>query len=94
MSTTTIRMPEDLRQRINRVAKRIGTTPHALILNAVAEKAEQEERRAAFEQLADERYAEIIASGETIPWAAMKSCLEARLSGAIVPMPAPQKSGD
>jgi len=93
MSTTTIRMPEDLKQRINNAAKRTGTSPHALILKAVAEKAEQEERRAAFERLAEERYADIVASGETIPWEAMKDCLESRLAGVTTATPVPRKLG-
>ncbi|MBD1401270.1 CopG family ribbon-helix-helix protein [Pelovirga terrestris] len=93
MPTTTIRMPEALKQRITNAAKRTGTTPHALILKAVVEKAEQEERRAAFEQLADERYAAIVANGETIPWEAMKDCLESRLSGVATATPAPRKLG-
>lgn len=80
MPTTTIRLPEDLKARIAVAAKRAGTTPHGFILEAVAEKTEQEERRADFNEVADKRYASIIATGKTIPWAEMRRYLEARLA--------------
>ena len=43
MSTTTIRLPQDLKERITRAAERAGTTVHSFILEAIAEQAEQEE---------------------------------------------------
>jgi predicted transcriptional regulator len=72
MSTTTIRLPEALKARIAAAARRAGTTPHSFILEAIAEKAEQEERRADFNQIAEERYARIVATGKTIPWGEMR----------------------
>ncbi len=91
MPTTTIRMSDELKQRITNAAKRIGTTPHALILKAVAEKAEQEELRSAFEDLANERYEEIVATGQAVSWDAMKACLESRMSGEKALAPPPRK---
>lgn len=44
MSTTTLRLPDDLRARIAQAAKRAGITPHLFMLEAVAEKTEQAER--------------------------------------------------
>ena len=44
MSTTTIRLPEDLKERVSQAADRAGTTAHGFILEAIAEKAEREER--------------------------------------------------
>jgi predicted transcriptional regulator len=81
MSTTTIRLPQDLKERIARAAERSGTTAHSFILEAIAEKAEQEERRAEFEDTAERRYAEIVASGKTVPWNEMRRYLERRLTG-------------
>lgn len=45
MSTTTIRLPDDLKTRIAAAAVRTGTTSHNFILEAIAEKADQEEMR-------------------------------------------------
>src|SRR3546814_4125412 len=40
MSTTTIRLPDELKARIAEAAKRAGTTSHNFILEAIAEKAD------------------------------------------------------
>lgn len=81
MSTTTIRIPENLKARVAAAAQRSGTTAHGFILEAIAEKAEQAERRAAFYELADKRYARMLATGKTIPWTAMRRFLELRIAG-------------
>lgn len=91
MPTTTIRLPEDLKARVALAAERAGTTSHNFILQAIAEKTEQEEQRAAFNEEAERRYAEIVASGITIPWSEMRSYLEDRLEGKAVTRPAPKK---
>lgn len=91
MSTTTIRLPEALKARIAAAARRAGTTPHSFILEAIAEKAEQEERRADFNQIAEERYARIVATGKTIPWGEMRGYLEDRVAGRKARRPAARK---
>ncbi len=91
MSTTTIRLPEALKARIAAAAKRAGTTPHSFILEAIAEKAEQEERRAEFNQIAEERYARIVATGKAIPWSEMRSYLEDRTAGGKARRPTARK---
>ena len=91
MSTTTIRIPDDLKTRIAKAAGRIGTTPHNFILEAIAEKAEQAERRAEFDAMAEERYARIVETGKTISWSEMRSYLEGRVAGNAVIRPAARK---
>ncbi|EXI83379.1 MAG: Ribbon-helix-helix protein, copG family [Candidatus Accumulibacter appositus] len=91
MPTTTIRLPEDLKIRVAEAARRAGTTTHAFILAAIAEKAEQEERHGDFDQLAEDRYARIAASGETISWQETRAFLEERLAGKAVPAPTPRQ---
>mgnify|MGYP003401936553 FL=1 len=91
MSTTTIRLPEELKARIAAAAKRAGTTAHSFILEAIAEKAELEERRANFDQVAEERFARVVATGKTIPWNEMRGYLEDRLAGKPAKRPAARK---
>lgn len=93
MSTTTIRLSDELKARVVAAAERTGTTAHNFILQAIAEKAEQEERRLAFSELGDCRYAEIVATGKAIPWEAMRAYLEARLAGKKTTRPKPRKLG-
>lgn len=91
MSTTTIRLPDDLKARIAAAAKQSGTTTHAFILEAIAEKAELAERRADFDAVAEARYADIVASGKTIPWQEMRGYLEARVAGKAAKRPVARK---
>ena len=91
MSTTTIRLPEELKARVAAAAKRAGTTSHNFILEAIAHKADQAERRGEFHDTAERRYAEIVASGKTIPWTEMRRYLENRLAGKKARRPAARK---
>ena len=91
MTTTTIRMPEDLKTRVAAAAKRSGVTPHGFMLEAIAEKAEQAELRADFDTVAEARYARIVDSGKTISWDAMRHYLEQRLAGKAVKRPMARK---
>ncbi len=81
MPTTTIRLPDHLKARVAAAAKRAGKTAHSFILEAIAEKTEEEERRNDFYEVAEKRYAGIVASGHTIPWSEMRTYLESRLAG-------------
>lgn len=91
MSTTTIRLPEDLKARVAAAAKRSGITTHGFILDAIAEKTKQEDLRSDFNAVAEDRYARIVASGKTIPWQEMRGYLEERLVGTVVKRPAARK---
>lgn len=91
MPTTTIRLPEDLKARIAAAAKRSGTTAHAFIIDAIIEKTEQDDLRAGFDAVAEDRYAGIIESGKTISWDEMRGYLKDRLAGKAVKRPAARK---
>lgn len=91
MSTTTIRLPQDLKDRVAAAAKRAGTTAHGFILAAIAEKADEQERRSDFHDVADKRYSRIAASGKTIPWSEMRTYLENRIAGKKARRPAAKK---
>jgi predicted transcriptional regulator len=91
MSTTTIRLPHDLKARVLAAAKRAGKTPHSFILEAIAEKADEAERRGDFHDVAEKRYSRIAASGKTIPWSEMRAYLEHRVAGKKARRPAAKK---
>lgn len=90
-TTTTIRLPDELKARVAAAAERAGTSPHGFILAAIAEKAAQDEQRRDFEALAQQRYDGLVASGRSVPWSEMRRYLEARASGAAAPRPAARK---
>lgn len=91
MSTTTIRLPEDLKARVAAAAERAGTSAHSFILEAIAEKADQAERREDFHAVAEKRYADLVASGKTIPWETMRGYLEDRSVGKTAVRPVVRK---
>jgi predicted transcriptional regulator len=91
MTTTTIRLPEELKERVARAAQRTGTTSHSFILDAIAQSVEEDERRGEFHAAAEQRYAQIVASGKTISWQEMRSYLEDRVAGKKPPLPIARK---
>ena len=91
MSTTTIRLSDELKTRVARAARVAGTTPHGFILDAIAEKAEAEERMHAFHALAEQRYAAIVRTGRTLSWKSMRDYLEKRTGGRKVARPSSGK---
>ena len=46
--TTSLKIPDDLKERIARLAHRVEQTPHAYMVEAIARKVERDERREAF----------------------------------------------
>lgn len=93
MPTTTIRLPDDLKARVVAAAKRAGTTAHGFMLQAIADKTDREERRNEFHDVAQERYAGIVATGKTLPWSQMRAYLADRVAGKKARRPAPRKLG-
>ena len=67
MSATTIRLPDELEARVAKAGKQGGTTPHDFILEAISEKADLAAQRAEFHAVADQRYAEFVESGKSVP---------------------------
>jgi predicted transcriptional regulator len=64
MSTTTLRLPDELRNRLARLAEAEGTSSHALMVQMLAESAQQREARAALEAEAERRWRKMVRSGE------------------------------
>ena len=91
MSTTTVRLPDELKTRIARAARHAGTTPHNFILEAISEKAAQAEQRNDFFAMAESRYANIVETGKTIAWKDMQRHLAEKLAGKKTGRPRAKK---
>jgi len=91
MSTTTIRLPEALKARVAQAAEAAGTTSHSFILEAIAEKTALAEQRAEFHAVADQRYAQFLADGVSVPWDQARDYLTRRLAGARAARPSARK---
>jgi predicted transcriptional regulator len=79
--TTTIRLPEELKARLARLAEAEGTSPHNLILDAIAEKTEAMEQQLSFYAEAEARYARVLETGKAIAADDMDRYLDARVAG-------------
>jgi len=91
MSTTTIRIEDDLKARVAAAAERAGKTTHAFILDALARTVEQSESDEAFHRVADERWAKVLATGKTVAWDDAKGYLQARARGERARKPPARK---
>jgi predicted transcriptional regulator len=87
MSTTTVRLPDDLKKRLADVAERAGTTSHALILQAISDRVEADEARNRLYDEADRRYAVIAETVQTVPWSEMRRYLKRRVADETTELP-------
>lgn len=93
MSTTTIRIPDELKSRLAKLAEQQGMSTHGLILDAIAEKADALERRQSFHEEARQRHEHFLATGEGIPWEEMRDYLRRRVQGEDVVPPIARRIG-
>lgn len=80
MSTTTVRLPDDLKKRLADVAEQAGMTSHALILQAISDRVAADEARNRLYEAANRRYAVIAETGQAVPWVEMRRYLERRVA--------------
>ncbi len=85
MSTTTIRIDEDLKARVAVAAERAGKTAHGFIVDAIAQLESD------FHQVAAKRLARILATGEGVPLGEVRDYLFARVRGETPRRPKPRK---
>ena len=91
MSTTTIRLDDDLKARVAAAAERSGKTSHAFIIDAIAQTVAQTELNDDFHRVADERWEDILATGKTVSWDEMRAYLTARSRGETPRKPQARK---
>ena len=91
MSTTTIRIEDELKARVAVAAERAGKTAHAFMLDAISQTVEQVELDNAFNAIADQRWANIQSTGKTVPWEDAKAWLAARARNGPARKPAARK---
>ena len=94
MSTTTVRLPDDLKKRLADVAEQAGVTSHALILQAISDRVEADEARNRLLDEADRRYAVIAETGQAVPWSEMRRYLERRVAGESTEPPTARSLSD
>jgi len=81
MAATSLKLPEELKRRIERLASAAKKTPHAFMVEALAREAERSELRAQFADEAARSEEETQSSGKVFDLATTFDYLTARASG-------------
>lgn len=81
MSATSLKLPDDLKRRIARLAASRGQTPHAFMVDALSREAERSELRQRFAADAAESERETLDSGKAHSLAATFDYLAERVAG-------------
>jgi predicted transcriptional regulator len=81
MPTTTIRIEDDLKERVGAAARRLGKTPHAFMLEAIARTVDEVERDEALRRVVEERWGAFVQDGEAVSADEMARWVRARARG-------------
>lgn len=87
----SLRVPEDVKKRVEQLAGEQDTTAHAFMVDAIREKLEAEEARAAFHAEARRRLARMKRTGLGIPAEEVFDYLEKRARGEKPARPKPRR---
>ena len=85
MVRITIRIEDNLKERIAAAADRLRKTPHAFVLDAIAQSVEHTELDDVFHRVAEKRWANLLATGKSVLWEEAKAWIEARSRGERAP---------
>jgi len=87
----SLRVPANVKRRIAKLAAQRDTTPHAFMLEAIRDRVDAEEARAAFHAEAKRRLARMRKSGLGVPAEEVFSYLLSRADGKKPRRPKPRK---
>ena len=87
MSTTSLKLPPELKKRVTAAALKRGITPHAFMLGAIEESARASELRAAFVAQAEHARKVTLRSGAGFEAEQVHAHLRQRLKGRKVARP-------
>lgn len=96
MTTTSLKLPDDLKENIHRIAAQCRTSPHAFMLQTLESEVQRRTQRAAFLAEAQESAAEIDAGGPVYALADIhvwvKAKIGAHATGQKVKDPKPMRA--
>jgi predicted transcriptional regulator len=87
MSTTSLKLPDDVKRLAAEAAKEKGVTPHAFMVDAIRTAAVAQKLRAEFVADAETARAEAVKSGKAFPASEVHAYLRARVRGVKAPRP-------
>ncbi len=84
MATTSLKLPDSLKQRINTLAEIAGKSPHAFMLEVIAEQTDRAEKRLAFIQSALAAKKDFAETGMAYDAGQVHTYLQAKIKGLQV----------
>jgi predicted transcriptional regulator len=91
MTTTTVRLPEDLKARLDKLAASDGKSTHAFMVEALARTADRLERQRAFDAEVQERWQRFQRTGEYHTTDDLRAYALAKARGEEVKPPKPRR---
>lgn len=90
MAATSLKLPDELKKRIDALAVHSGKTAHAFMVEAIAKEAERAELRRRFGEEAAEAEVQAVGSGKAYEAAEAFAYLKARARGEKARRPRPK----
>lgn len=87
MATTSLKIPDELKQRTILAAEQQGVSPHAFMVGAIAQAAEAAEQRQAFVAAAMAAEAQVLETGLSYAAADVHRYIRARAQGRTTEPP-------
>ena len=91
MTTTSLKLPDELKQRINVLAELAGKSPHAFMVDVIAEQTDRIEEDRAFMARAEASLKHYQETGIGYDADEVHAYLRAKIQGAMLPEPKPVK---
>jgi predicted transcriptional regulator len=88
-NTTSLKLPDELKEKVSTLAQGVAQTPHAYMVEAIAQKVARDEKRREFVQSALDSRAEFMRTGIVYDGDAFLKYLRARAAGKKVKRPKP-----
>ncbi|HAF00202.1 MAG TPA: hypothetical protein DCO68_06120 [Methylophilaceae bacterium] len=87
MATTSLKLPDALKERVAKQAELVGKSPHAFMVDAIANEAERVEKRQAFIQSALEAKIDFDETGMAYDGDEVMKYFRAKIQGIDLPKP-------
>jgi predicted transcriptional regulator len=91
MATTSLKLSEELKEKISTLAHGVAQTPHAYMVDAIAERVARDEKRRSFLEDANRSKAEVNRTGEVYDHEDVARWFTASVSGQKARKPRPVK---
>lgn len=92
MTTTTLRLTDELKSRVTAAADAAGLTAHGFMLRAIEAQTAEAEAQAAFEYLAAQRWRKLQRTGEYLTHDSVRDYAMALAQGGSTAPPKPVKA--